>query len=67
MEVIVMFEAKQSGNPRGRSKGSYGGRIQALAVLDRLMAQKKRQSALMQALGQEFDRDLHTAASSVGA
>ena len=52
-----MFKAGASGNPRGRPKGSYGGRIQALAVLDRLMAGKKKQYALRLAMGQEFDRD----------
>jgi hypothetical protein len=52
-----MFKAGASGNPRGRPKGSYGGRIQALAVLDRLMAGKKKQYALRRAMGQEFDRD----------
>jgi len=45
-----MFEDGKSGNPRGRPKGSYGGRIQALACLDRLLARKVNQKALMQAL-----------------
>lgn len=35
------FQAGESGNPGGRPKGSYGGRIHALAELDRLLARKK--------------------------
>lgn len=50
-----MFEAGVSGNPVGRPKGSYGGRIQALAGLDRLLARKKNQQALIRAL----EADLH--------
>ncbi len=50
-----MFKPGQSGNPKGRAKGSYGGRIQALAVLDRMMADKKRQQALMRSFVKEFD------------
>ena len=34
----------------GRPKGSYGGRIQALAGLDKLLARKKNQKALINAL-----------------
>ena len=52
-----MFEAGQSGNPRGRPKGSYGGRIQALAGLDRLLARKKNQKALIRALEAELQSD----------
>jgi hypothetical protein len=33
-----MFKAGASGNPRGRPKGTVGGRVQALAGLDRLLA-----------------------------
>ena len=50
-----MFEAGVSGNPVGRPKGSYGGRIQALAGLDQLLAKKKNQRALINAL----EADLH--------
>ena len=50
-----MFEAGQSGNSAGRPKGSYGGRIQALAGLDRLMAKKKNMNCLIRAL----EKDLH--------
>ena len=41
-------------NPRGRPKGSYGGRIQALAGLDRLLARKRNQKALIGALEAEL-------------
>ncbi len=52
-----MFEAGKSGNPRGRAKGSYGGRIQALAVLDRLMAKSGNRKLLAVALQKEFKED----------
>ena len=48
------FEPGQSGNPAGRPKGSYGGRIQALAGLDKLLARKKNQKALIEALEKEL-------------
>ncbi len=44
------YHAGESGNPRGRPKGSYGGRIQALAGLDRLLSDKKCQKTLIAAL-----------------
>ena len=47
------FQAGQSGNPVGRPKGSYGGRIKALAALDRMLG-KKNQTVLMKALEKEF-------------
>ena len=50
----IMFEAGQSGNPKGRPKGSYGGRIQALASLDRLLARRKNQNALIRALEKDL-------------
>jgi hypothetical protein len=50
-----MFEAGVSGNPVGRPKGAFGGRIQALAGLDKLLAKKKNQRALIAAL----EADLH--------
>lgn len=53
----MTFQAGQSGNPRGRPKGSYGGRIQALAGLDRLLARKKNQKALVRALEAELQAD----------
>jgi hypothetical protein len=50
----VKFEAGQSGNPVGRPKGSYGGRIMALAGLDKLLARKKNQRALITALEKDL-------------
>jgi len=52
-----MFIAGKSGNPGGRPKGSYGGRIMALASLDRLLAKKKNQKALMNALERDLQAD----------
>ena len=49
-----MFETGNSGNPVGRPKGSYGGRIQALAGLDQLLSKKKNQRALIVALEAEL-------------
>ena len=46
----MQFESGQSGNPKGRPKGSYGGRIMALASLDKLLARRKNQRALIRAL-----------------
>jgi hypothetical protein len=51
------FKAGQSGNPKGRVKGSYGGRIQALAVLDEIMAHSQRRKKLAQAMIDEFDKN----------
>ncbi|MFZ4396433.1 MAG: hypothetical protein ACOYOU_12490 [Kiritimatiellia bacterium] len=42
--------------PYGRPKGSYGGRIQALAELDKLLAKKKNLRALIDALEAASDR-----------
>ena len=52
-----MFEAGISGNPRGRPKGCCGGRIAALAALDRLLSRKKNQQALIAALEQDLQSD----------
>jgi hypothetical protein len=52
-----MFEAGQSGNPKGRPKGAYGGRIQALAELDRLLARGKNKKLLARALEAELQAD----------
>jgi hypothetical protein len=52
-----MFKAGQSGNPKGRVKGSYGGRIQALAVLDQMMTRSHCKKKLAQAMLEEFDKD----------
>ena len=51
------FQVGQSGNPTGRPKGSYGGRIQALAGLDKLLARKKNQKALIAALEADLQKD----------
>jgi len=48
------FKPGESGNPMGRPKGSYGGRIMALASLDKLLARKKSQQALIRALEKEL-------------
>ncbi len=53
----MSFESGQSGNPAGRPKGSYGGRIQALAALDRMLGKKKNQTVLVKALEAEFLSD----------
>jgi len=50
----VKFQAGESGNTNGRPKGSYGGRILALATLDKLLARKKNQKALIVALEKDF-------------
>ena len=52
-----MFVAGKSGNPIGRPKGSFGGRVMALASLDRLLAKKKNQRALIQALERDLQAD----------
>ena len=51
------YEAGESGNPQGRPKGSYGGRIMALSSLDTLLAKKKNQKALMTALERDLLKD----------
>jgi hypothetical protein len=48
------YQPGESGNRMGRPKGSYGGRIKALASLDKMMAQKKHQTRLIRALEKEF-------------
>jgi hypothetical protein len=53
----MSFEIGESGNPQGRPKGSYGGRIMALASLDTLLAKKKNQKALMAALEKDLLKD----------
>lgn len=53
----MTFETGESGNPNGRPKGSYGGRIMALASLDTLLAKKKNQKALMAALEKDLLKD----------
>jgi hypothetical protein len=53
----MLFESGQSGNPVGRPKGSYGGRVMALTSLDKLLAKKKNQKALLEALEQDLLKD----------
>ena len=53
----MAFRAGQSGNPKGRPKGSYGGRIQALAELDRMMGRGTNKRLLARALQEEFRKD----------
>lgn len=53
----MAFQAGISGNPGGRPKGSYGGRIMALASLDRLLAKKKNQKAMMDALEKDLQEN----------
>ena len=50
----MSFDVGESGNPAGRPKGSYGGRIQALASLDRMLGRKRNQLVLVKALEQDF-------------
>lgn len=53
----MLFESGQSGNPAGRPKGSYGGRVMALTSLDKLLAKKKNQKALLEALEKDLLKD----------
>ncbi|MCH8512308.1 MAG: hypothetical protein LAT83_11740 [Kiritimatiellae bacterium] len=53
----MSFQTGESGNHRGRPKGSYGGRIQALAALDRMLGKKRNQAVLSKALEDEFVKD----------
>ena len=50
----MLFETGKTGNPRGRPKGCCGGRIRALAGLDRVLGRKKNESALIAALEKEL-------------
>ena len=50
-----MFETGRSGNPAGRPKGSYGGRMQVLASLDTLLAKHKSKKGLIKALAKELE------------
>ena len=50
----MQFQPGQSGNPHGRRKGSCGGRIQALALLDRILAKSKNKAMLEKELEREF-------------
>ena len=50
----MLFEPRKSGNPAGRPKGSGSGRVQALGVLDRLLAEPGAQAALRDGLRAEL-------------
>lgn len=51
------FQPGQSGNPRGRPKGTNSGRTQALQVLDSLLAEDGTQQTLEAALRKALERD----------
>lgn len=53
----MKYQAGQSGNPGGRPKGSYGGRMQALQLLDKILGKRKSQRGLTEALEAELERD----------
>jgi len=53
----MKYQAGQSGNPRGRPKGSCGGRMQALQLLDKILGKRKSQRGLTEALEAELKRD----------
>ena len=50
----MKYQAGQSGNMGGRPKGSVGGRTLALASLDKMLARRKNQRALISALENEL-------------
>jgi hypothetical protein len=54
---MSQFLPGESGNPNGRPKGSSGGRVQALAALDVMLAKRKNQRALVSALEDELQGD----------
>ncbi len=51
---MAQFQPGISGNPDGRPKGSAGGRVKALMALDAMLAKRKNQRALVQALESDF-------------
>jgi len=53
----MKFQRGKSGNPGGRPKGSFGGRMAALAALDRLVARRGNIAELEKALQKEFSKD----------
>jgi hypothetical protein len=46
-------EGQEGANKAGR-KGAFGGRMQALQCLDKMLARRKTQATLMRALDEEF-------------
>jgi len=54
---MAQFQPGESGNPTGRPRGSTGGRVQALAALDVMLAKRKNQRALIKALESELLND----------
>jgi hypothetical protein len=50
----MKFQPGQSGNPLGRRKGSCGGRAQALAIMDRMLAKSKNKEQLEEEMEEEF-------------
>ena len=52
----MKYQAGQSGNPGGRPKGSYGGRMQALQLLDKILGKRKSQRGLTEALEEELSK-----------
>lgn len=51
----MAFQAGRSGNPRGRPKGSYGGRARALLALDKMIGRKKNEEKINRALDKYLD------------
>jgi len=52
----MKFQAGQSGNPGGRKKGSCGGRMQALASMDRMLSKGKNKAQLDREMEEEFQK-----------
>ncbi len=51
----MKFRVGQSGNPKGRPKGSVGGRMAVVAALDRLVGERRNVARLERELQKEFD------------
>jgi hypothetical protein len=54
---MAKYERGQSGNPKGRPKGTFGGRMLALKKLDLMVARKKNQQRVINAMEAELQRD----------
>jgi hypothetical protein len=52
-----MYKKGDHGNPHGRPKGAYCGRIQALMVLDRMCNDPHNQDMLRDAMQADFEED----------